>query len=87
MCIKKTFCFILASANAFQPPPSQVKNKVDDLKSCTNENGQPDVRVLCTAQHLKLRPEASKNILFYSEDSGRASTSLENKNPLAGLSL
>ena len=62
----------------FLPTPSQVKNKVENLESCTDEHGQPYVRVLPSAQHTKLKPETSKGILLFSEES-------KNKHLLAGL--
>ena len=69
LCLKSTFFIFLASLNAFLPTLSEVKNKLENLESCTDEHGQLYVRVLPTAQ-----PDAIKDILLTSEELGSAST-------------
>ena len=60
--------------DAFLPTPSEVKNKLENLESCTDEHGQPYVRVLPTPKHTTLEPDAIKDILLPSEELGNAST-------------
>ena len=60
--------------DAFLPIPSEVKNKLENLESCTDEHGQPYVRVLPTPKHTMLGPDAIKDILLPSEKFEREST-------------
>ena len=72
LCIK-SILLLLATSNALRPTPSKVENKLENLESCTDEHGQPYVRVLPTTKHTAFRPDAMKGILLLSEELGKAS--------------
>ena len=60
--------------DAFLPTPSEVKNKLENLESCTDEHGQPYVRVLPTPKHTMIEPDAIEDIILPSEEFEKEST-------------
>ena len=68
------FVPFLASSIARLPTPFEVKNKQENLESCTDKHGQPYVRILPNPKHTTLGPDAIKDILLPSEELGNAST-------------